>query len=114
MRITAIRISVFSLCALLAAVGGLIQTSRLAAASQAIEPGQVTLEAIAAAVIGGTSLSGGTGRITGTVVGTVILGIMTSGFTFIGFDAYIQDIVKGIVIVSAVVADRYRHRDALT
>ena len=68
------------------------------------------LDAIAAAVIGGTSLSGGIGRITGTVIGTVILGIMTSGFTFIGFDAYIQDIVKGGVIVAAVVADRYRHR----
>ena len=68
------------------------------------------LDAIAAAVIGGTSLSGGIGRITGTVIGTIILGIMTSGFTFVGLDAYIQDIVKGGVIVSAVVADRYRHR----
>jgi inositol transport system permease protein len=42
----------------------------------------------------------------------VILGIMTSGFTFIGFDAYIQDMVKGAIIVLAVVADRYRHRTA--
>ena len=47
---------------------------------------------------------------TGTAIGTIILGIMTSGFTFVGLDAYIQDIVKGGVIVSAVVADRYRHR----
>jgi inositol transport system permease protein len=70
------------------------------------------LDAIAAAVIGGTSLSGGIGRVAGTVVGTVILGIMTSGFTFIGFDAYIQDMVKGAIIVLAVVADRYRHRAA--
>ena len=57
-------------------------------------------------------LSGGIGRITGTVVGTVILGIMTSGFTFIGLDAYIQDIVKGGIIVTAVVADRYRHQSS--
>ena len=42
----------------------------------------------------------------------MILGVITSGFTFIGFDAYIQDIVKGAVIVLAVVADRYRHRGA--
>ena len=68
---------------------------------------------IAAAVIGGTSLSGGIGRITGTVIGTVILGVITSGFTFIGFDAYIQDMVKGAVIVAAVVVDRYRHREGL-
>ncbi len=42
------------------------------------------LDAIAAAVIGGTSLAGGVGRITGTVIGTIILGVMTSGFTFLG------------------------------
>ena len=66
------------------------------------------LDAIAAAVIGGTSLSGGVGRITGTVVGTLILGVMTSGFTFLGVDAYIQDIVKGLIIIAAVMADQYR------
>jgi len=61
-------------------------------------------------VIGGTSLSGGVGRITGTVIGTVILGVMTSGFTFLGIDSYIQDIVKGIIIVAAVTADQFRQR----
>ena len=66
------------------------------------------LDAIAAAVIGGTSLSGGVGRITGTVIGTIILGVMTSGFTFLRIDAYYQEIVKGIIIVAAVVADQYR------
>ena len=68
------------------------------------------LDAIAAAVIGGTSLSGGVGRISGTVIGTLILGIMISGFTFLGVDAYIQDIVKGVIIVVAVLADQYRRR----
>jgi ribose/xylose/arabinose/galactoside ABC-type transport system permease subunit len=56
--------------------------------------------------IGGTSLSGGIGKISGTVVGTLILGVMISGFTFLGVDAYIQDIVKGVIIVAAVVADQ--------
>ena len=68
------------------------------------------LDAIAAAVIGGTSLPGGVGRITGTVIGTIILGVMTSGFTFLRVDAYYQEIVKGIIIVAAVVADQYRQR----
>ena len=68
------------------------------------------LDAIAAAVIGGTSLSGGVGRITGTVIGTIILGVMTSGFTFLRVDAYYQEIVKGIIIVAAVVADVYRQK----
>ena len=66
------------------------------------------LDAIAAAVIGGVSLAGGAGRISGTVIGTVILGVMPSGFTFIGFDAFVQCIVNGIIIVAAVVVDQYR------
>ncbi len=68
------------------------------------------LDAIASAVIGGVSLAGGQGHISGTVIGTVILGVMTSRFTFVGVDAYLQDIVKGIIIVAAVVADQYRQR----
>ena len=69
------------------------------------------LDAIAAAVIGGTSLAGGVGRITGTVIGTIILGIMISGFTFLRVDAYYQEIIKGVIIVAAVIADQYRQRD---
>ncbi len=68
------------------------------------------LDAIAASVIGGASLAGGVGRITGTVVGTLILGVMTSGFTFLRIDAYYQEIIKGVVIVGAVVADQHRQR----
>jgi len=68
------------------------------------------LDAIAAAVIGGASLSGGVGRITGTVIGTLILGVVTSGFTFLRIDAYYQEIVKGMIIIAAVIADQYRRR----
>ncbi|MNW10675.1 Ribose transport system permease protein RbsC [compost metagenome] len=68
------------------------------------------LDAIAAAVIGGTSLNGGLGKITGTVIGVLILGVVTSGFTFLRIDAYYQEIVKGVIIVVAVVADQYRQR----
>jgi inositol transport system permease protein len=113
-RVSGIRVSrhllfVYTIAGLLSGLGGVVTAAR-AASGQAGMGLSYELDAIAAAVIGGTSLSGGIGRITGTVIGTVILGIITSGFTFIGFDAYIQDIVKGGVIVSAVVADRYRHR----
>src|SRR2546421_13129571 len=68
------------------------------------------LDAIAAAVIGGASLSGGIGRITGTGIGTLILGVVTSGFTFLRIDAYYQEIVKGAIIGAAVIADQYRPR----
>ncbi|HEX7795025.1 MAG TPA: ABC transporter permease [Vicinamibacterales bacterium] len=113
-RVSGIQVSrhliyVYTIAGLLSGLGGVVTSAR-AATGQAGMGMSYELDAIAAAVIGGTSLSGGIGRISGTVIGTVILGIMTSGFTFIGFDAYIQDIVKGGVIVAAVVADRYRHR----
>jgi inositol transport system permease protein len=113
-RVSGIRVSrhlivVYTVAGLLSGLGGVVTSAR-AASGQAGMGMSYELDAITAAVIGGTSLSGGIGRITGTVAGTVILGILTSGFTFIGFDAYIQDIVKGAIIVLAVVADRYRHR----
>jgi inositol transport system permease protein len=104
-------LAVYTIAGLLSGLGGVVTSAR-AATGQAGMGMAYELDAIAAAVIGGTSLSGGIGRISGTVIGTVILGVITSGFTFIGFDAYIQDIIKGVVIVLAVVADRYRHRAA--
>lgn len=100
---------VYTIAGLLAGLGGVVTAAR-AASGQAGMGMSYELDAIAGAVIGGTSLSGGVGRMTGTVIGTVILGVMTSGFTFIGVDAYIQDIVKGMIIVAAVVADQYRQR----
>lgn len=116
-RVSGVRVErhlmvVYTLAGLLSGLGG-VMTSARAASGQAGMGMSYELDAIAAAVIGGTSLSGGIGRISGTVIGTIILGIMTSGFTFVGLDAYLQDIVKGGVIVSAVVADRYRHRGAV-
>ena len=67
------------------------------------------LDAISAAVIGGTSLFGGRVRISGTVIGVLILGT-TSRFTFLRIDVFYVVRVKGTIIVAAVVVDRYRHR----
>jgi len=100
---------VYTIAGLLAGLGGIVMAARNGS-GQAIMGTGYELDAIAAAVIGGTSLAGGVGRITGTVIGTVILGVMTSGFTFLGIDAYYQDIVKGGIIVAAVAADQYRQR----
>lgn len=102
-------IKVYMVAGLLAGLGGIVMAARNGSGQANMGMGY-ELDAIAATVIGGTSLSGGVGRITGTVIGTVILGVMTSGFTFLGIDAYYQDIVKGIIIVAAVVADQYRYR----
>ena len=100
---------VYMLAGLLAGLAGLVTSARAQSGQSSMGLGY-ELDAIAAAVIGGVSLAGGAGRISGTVIGTVILGVMTSGFTFIGIDAYVQGIVKGIIIVAAVIVDQYRQR----
>ena len=68
------------------------------------------LDAIAMAVIGGVSLSGGRGSIIGTVLGALIFGVIISGFTFLKLDAYYQEMVKGVIIVAAVVLDQWRQQ----
>jgi inositol transport system permease protein len=102
-------VAVYAIAGLLSGLGGVITSAR-AASGQAGMGMSYELDAIAAAVIGGISLSGGVGRITGTVIGTLILGVMMSGFTFLGVDSYIQNIIKGVIIVAAVVVDQYRNR----
>jgi inositol transport system permease protein len=77
---------VYAIAGLLSGLGGVITSAR-AASGQAGMGMSYELDAIAAAVIGGISLSGGVGRITGTVIGTLILGVMMSGFTFLGVDS---------------------------
>lgn len=102
-------IKVYAIAGLLSGLAGVVLSAR-AITGQASMGVSYELDAIAAAVIGGTSLTGGVGRITGTVIGTIILGVMTSGFTFLRIDAYYQEIVKGIIIVAAVIIDQYRQR----
>ena len=68
------------------------------------------LDAIAMAVIGGVSLQGGRGSIIGTVLGALIFGVIISGFTFLKLDAYYQEMVKGVIIVGAVVLDQWRQK----
>lgn len=103
------QILVYTIAGTLSGLAGVVTSAR-AVSGQAGMGMMYELDAIAAAVIGGASLSGGIGRITGTVIGTLILGVVTSGFTFLRIDAYYQEIVKGAIIVAAVIADQYRQR----
>lgn len=102
-------IIVYAIAGLLSGLAGMVTSAR-AITGQAGMGVMYELDAIAAAVIGGTSLAGGVGRVAGTVIGVLILGVMTSGFTFLRIDAYYQEIVKGGIIVAAVIADQYRNR----
>jgi inositol transport system permease protein len=100
---------VYTLAGVLSGLAGIVLTARAITGQAGMGVG-FELDAIAASVIGGTSLAGGVGRMTGTVIGTVILGILTSGFTFLNVDAHYQEIINGAVIIAAVVADQYRQR----
>jgi inositol transport system permease protein len=106
-------ICIYAVAGLLSGIAGTVTAAR-AVSGQAGMGMMYELDAIAAVVIGGTSLSGGIGRVTGTVIGVLILGVMTSGFTFIRLDAYYQEMAKGAIIVAAVVADQHRRRKCRT
>lgn len=96
---------IYTLSGLMASLSGIILTSRLNSAQptagQAFE-----MDAIAAVVLGGTSLSGGKGRIFGTLVGALIIGTINNGLNLLGVSSFYQQIIKGIVIIIAVLLDR--------
>jgi inositol transport system permease protein len=103
------KILVYTMAGGLYGLAAIVQTSR-AMTAQSGTGLMLELDAISAVVIGGTSLFGGRGRIFGTIVGVMILGVLTSGFTFLGIDVFYINIVKGVIIVAAVVADTYRQK----
>ena len=100
---------VYTIAAMFAALAALVLSSKNLTAQAGLGLGY-ELDAIAMAVIGGVSLSGGRGSIIGTVLGALIFGVIISGFTFMRLDAYYQEMVKGVIIVAAVVLDQYRQR----
>lgn len=102
-------IKVYAVAGVLSGLAGVVTAARAASGQPGMGSGY-ELDAIAGAVIGGASLAGGTGSIVGTVIGTLILGVVTSGFTFLGVGTYYQDIIKGAIIVGAVVVDQRRRR----
>ena len=103
------KVLVYAIAGMLAAVASILLTSKTLTA-QAGMGVMYELDAIAMAVIGGISLSGGRGSIVGTVLGAGIFSVIISGFTSIRLDAYYQEMVKGAIIVGAVVLDQWRQR----
>jgi ribose transport system permease protein len=107
-NINKIKIWVYAIAGILAAVGGVILTSRLDSA-QPNAGMSYELDSIAAVVIGGTSLSGGRGSIMGTVQGAIIIGVLNSGLVLLNVSPFWQQIIKGLVILLAVIMDRLNH-----
>lgn len=114
LNVDRIKLAVYTLCGALSGVAGLIFTSRLDSA----QPNAGTsfeLDAIAAVVIGGTSLSGGRGTIGGTLLGCLIIGVLNNGLFLLNVSPFWQKVIKGLVILLAVVIDRAsstRNRDS--
>ena len=100
-----VKIMVYSLTGMLASLSALILTSRLNSA-QPTAGTSYELDAIAAVVLGGTSLTGGKGWIFGTLVGALIIGVLNNGLNLIGVSSFFQQVVKGVVILIAVLIDR--------
>lgn len=99
-----IKIVVYSLCGLLSGAAGVLLTARLNSA-QPIAGIMYELDAIAAVVIGGTSLMGGEGKLTGTLIGALIMGALRNGLNLLDVSSFIQQIVIGSVIICAVLID---------
>ncbi len=100
---------VYGYAGLMAAVGGIILTARVSSGNPTAGL-SYELDAIASAVIGGTSLTGGVGYISGTIIGALIIGVLNNGLTLVGVSPDWQQIIKAIIIVGAVVLDSYRQK----
>ncbi|MEW9584984.1 sugar ABC transporter permease [Paraburkholderia sp. DGU8] len=104
-RVDAIYTSAFVLCASLAALGGVLTAARLASASQQAGSGDVNLNAIAAAVIGGTSLFGGRGSAYSAVLGIIVIQSIASGLTLLNLSSSLRFMITGAVLAIAVIVD---------
>nr|WP_028392615.1 ribose ABC transporter permease [Bacillus cihuensis] len=104
-KVPRVKVMIYGLSGLLAALAGAILTSRLNSA-QPTAGTSYELDAIAAVVLGGTSLTGGKGRIFGTLIGALIIGTLNNGLNLLGVSSFYQMVVKGVVIIIAVLLDR--------
>lgn len=106
-NITKTKIIVYAISGFMSALTGLILISRLDSAQPTLGDGY-ELDAIAAVALGGTSMSGGRGKITGTIAGVLIIAVLNNGMNLLEVSTYYQDVIKAVVILVAVLSDRKR------
>lgn len=100
-----VKMLVYIICGIASSISGVIVTSRIGSASPNAGTGY-ELDAIAAVVLGGTSTAGGEGNVTGTIIGAMIIGVLNNGLNLMNVSPFYQSIVKGIVILLAVMMDK--------
>jgi inositol transport system permease protein len=103
------KVLIYMFSGLMAGLGGIVLTSRVGSATPALGIG-FELDAIAAAVIGGTSFAGGIGTVWGTVIGALIIGVMNNGLDLLNVSPFYQLIVKGSIIIVAIIIDERKNR----
>ncbi|MCB8876877.1 sugar ABC transporter permease [Acidisoma silvae] len=106
--------SAFVLCAVFAAIGGVLSSARLASASQQAGTGDVNLDAIAAAVIGGTSLFGGRGNAYSALLGIIVIQAISSGLTLLDLSSSLRYMITGAVLAIAVIVDSLARRSRVS
>jgi ribose/xylose/arabinose/galactoside ABC-type transport system permease subunit len=106
-NVTRIKSSVYVIVTALAALSGVLMSARLGSAQPSIGDGY-EMQVITAVIIGGTSLSGGSGTILGTVLGALFMSVLANGMNLVGVSVYWQKFVMGTIIIVAVGLDRYR------
>ena len=106
--------SAFVLCSMLAALGGVLAAARLASASQQAGTGDVNLNAIAAAVIGGTSLFGGRGSAYSALLGIIVIQSIASGLTLLDLSSSLRYMITGGVLAIAVIVDSLARRSRVS
>jgi inositol transport system permease protein len=103
------KLGIYAFSGLMAGLGGIVITARTQSATPALGMGY-ELDAIAAAVIGGTSFAGGIGTVWGTVVGALIIGVMNNGLDLLNVSPFVQLLVKGVIIIIAIIIDERKNR----
>lgn len=108
-----VKVGAFAICGLCAGLAAIIYMARLNIASP-IAGIAFELDAIAAVIIGGTSLAGGRGSVIGTLLGAFIIGVLANGLILLGLNDFMRQMITGVVIILAVIIDRYRAKFSAT